>query len=53
MSFPTCLLISGRVTSFCLRAMELANFQSRLLIRIIVGQGPTMLAVGAGRGLLG
>ena len=29
--------------------MVLANFQL-LLIRIIVGQGPTMLAVGAGRG---
>ena len=31
--------------------MVLANFQL-LLIRIIVGQGPTMLAVGAGRGCL-
>ena len=29
--------------------MVLANFQL-LQIRIIVGQGPTMLAVGAGRG---
>ena len=49
LSFSTCFLISGRVTSFCLRTMLLANFQL-LLIRIIIGQGPTMLAVGAGWG---
>ena len=29
LSFSICFLISGRVTSFCLRATVLANFQSR------------------------
>ena len=40
----------GRVVRWCL-----VNFQCRgvLLIWIIVGQGPTTLAVGAGGGLFG